>query len=81
MWCLRHLRRQHITGRLVMRQNPGAQDGTDTAVGRMDLPSTREPAIFKRLMADFTFAIEAHGWDLEKRSAAPDCTTGICDGL
>jgi hypothetical protein len=33
----------------------------------MGLPSIREPAIFKRLMVDGTFAIEAHGWDLEKR--------------
>lgn len=58
MWCRLHLRRQLITGRLIMPQNPGARDGTDTAVGRMDLPSIREPAIFARLMVDGTFAIE-----------------------
>jgi hypothetical protein len=46
-----------------MRQNPGAQDGPDTAVACMDPPSIREPAIFKRLMVDGTFAIEDNGRD------------------
>ena len=44
-----------------MRQNPGARDGTDTAAGRMDLPSIPEPAISKGLMAVGTFAIKRNG--------------------
>ena len=69
---LRHLRRRLITGRLIMPQNPGARDGTDTAVGRMDLPSIRGPAIFERLMVDGTFAIEDNGRDRRRSEAAAE---------